>query len=516
MQVKCLHPIVLLNPEARKRALEFTHLYIKGKNVCHIMELVLLDFYKYTPKHYNVSVDDVDSCYLYNYKTGEVLPFYIVSPCGKCLLCRKRKANALAARAVAETNTCGVPPLFITFTYNNFNLPKTDLGHQTLQKVDFQLFMKRLRSLLDGECIEHNLRYLACGEYGHKTKRPHYHVLLWNFPCGCFANMLDVQAFIQKAWSRYQVDICNRRIPMLKQCTVCPYHQYKFADKCSSCADHCSGQRIYNKNGSLVYRRLPLGSIKILPSNAGAPAYITKYLVKGSNAPFIDCEPPFRCASNRNGGIGSAFVRSMRKEILDNPTLQAIPIVDQVTGSAKTFYLPVDSWVKNTLIPSPSQYLKKSQYETVREFVNIYQLFNHAVQQLYRLWPMDKYVDGELVYYKDKFCDPSTRSLWRDAYMHCSPYVCPDIEGINYGNWIKSRELFNDYIYTLTTRLDNLARKCLEINIPVSYFCQRDKYLKDRLYGFKRLFKDSKELNLQALSENIASSIERNRWREYF
>lgn len=67
---------------------------------------------------------------------------------------------------------------FITLTYDEEKVPWKDTKegtYQTLNKVDFQQFMKRLR-YYSGE----KLRYFACGEYGPDTLRPHYHALVWN------------------------------------------------------------------------------------------------------------------------------------------------------------------------------------------------------------------------------------------------------------------------------------------------------------------------------------------------
>jgi len=75
--------------------------------------------------------------------------------------------------------------LFITLTYDTLKIPITKRGFMTLQKRDVQLFMKRLR-----KANKNKLKYFLCGEYGGKTKRPHYHVILFN------ANIET----IQKAW----------------------------------------------------------------------------------------------------------------------------------------------------------------------------------------------------------------------------------------------------------------------------------------------------------------------------
>lgn len=57
---------------------------------------------------------------------------------------------------------------FITLTYSNDNVPSE------LKVKDVQNFIKYLRFEL-----KQPLRYFATGEYGSKTKRPHYHLILF-------------------------------------------------------------------------------------------------------------------------------------------------------------------------------------------------------------------------------------------------------------------------------------------------------------------------------------------------
>lgn len=56
---------------------------------------------------------------------------------------------------------------FCTFTYKN-------LKTTNLVKSDFQNMVKRLRHK------EKQLKYFACGEYGEKTNRPHWHAIMFN------------------------------------------------------------------------------------------------------------------------------------------------------------------------------------------------------------------------------------------------------------------------------------------------------------------------------------------------
>lgn len=95
---------------------------------------------------------------------------YQMIPCGKCPGCRIDKANEWATRAVIEAQKWP-KNAFLTLTYSNEYLPK----NRTLIKADLQKFWKRLRKK------ETNIRYIACGEYGPKTLRPHYHAIVFNY-----------------------------------------------------------------------------------------------------------------------------------------------------------------------------------------------------------------------------------------------------------------------------------------------------------------------------------------------
>lgn len=94
-------------------------------------------------------------------------------PCGQCIGCRLQRSAQWATRAMHEKRLHR-DSAFLTLTYRDEALTKTKDG-ATLVLRDLQLFMKRLR-------LERplGLRFLACGEYGELTKRPHYHVLLLN------------------------------------------------------------------------------------------------------------------------------------------------------------------------------------------------------------------------------------------------------------------------------------------------------------------------------------------------
>lgn len=97
-------------------------------------------------------------------------------PCGQCVGCRLERSRQWAIRMVHEAqlheSNC-----FITLTFDDDHLKDRDQP-MSLDKRDFQLFMKRLRKVYP------NVRYYMCGEYGERLKRPHYHAILFglDFP----------------------------------------------------------------------------------------------------------------------------------------------------------------------------------------------------------------------------------------------------------------------------------------------------------------------------------------------
>ena len=92
--------------------------------------------------------------------------------CGQCINCRINYTSMWSLRLIYELSTCNSAS-FLTLTYDTEHYP-TDCG---LHKDDLQKFFKRLRINLKREYHEFSpkLRYYACGEYGSKTKRAHYH-----------------------------------------------------------------------------------------------------------------------------------------------------------------------------------------------------------------------------------------------------------------------------------------------------------------------------------------------------
>lgn len=111
-------------------------------------------------------------------------------PCGRCGYCLANRAFDWSLRLSSEYKN-SLWSWFITLTYATEFLPtilKTrpiigrhfDLKDKvTLDVRDLQLFLKRVRKA-NGKETTLQFRYYACGEYGGRYGRPHYHILAFN------------------------------------------------------------------------------------------------------------------------------------------------------------------------------------------------------------------------------------------------------------------------------------------------------------------------------------------------
>lgn len=107
-------------------------------------------------------------------------PYYISYPCGKCPLCARKRLSNWIFRVQQEQKRA-LTSTFITLTYDDNHLPTNN----TANKRDIQLFHKRLRKYRKTIPFWDNypLRYICVSEYGTKsTKRPHYHLIAFNYP----------------------------------------------------------------------------------------------------------------------------------------------------------------------------------------------------------------------------------------------------------------------------------------------------------------------------------------------
>lgn len=114
-----------------------------------------------------VGTREVSEKMLVNPETGEVFEPFEVG-CGKCIECINLHKVVWQHR-LEDEKKCHDRCCFITLTY-----AETD---GNLHPDDLTKFIKRLRKAVEPMKI----RYYACGEYGSKGKRPHYHLVIFGY-----------------------------------------------------------------------------------------------------------------------------------------------------------------------------------------------------------------------------------------------------------------------------------------------------------------------------------------------
>lgn len=108
-------------------------------------------------------------------------------PCGQCIGCRLSYSRQWATRCVLEAMEYPEDYNYaLTLTYDPLLVPrpvkctKLDTGEVfekfPLEPKDLQDFMKSIRYYFAEHFNHQGIRFFACGEYGDKNERPHFHV----------------------------------------------------------------------------------------------------------------------------------------------------------------------------------------------------------------------------------------------------------------------------------------------------------------------------------------------------
>lgn len=209
-------------------------------------------------------------------------PGSITVPCGRCIGCQLDKSLDWAARLSMELKYHD-SAYFVTLTYSDEFIPKRKyidhltgevLEAQSLQKKDFQDFMKRLRYYFPSDSI----RFFCAGEYGDRTFRPHYHAIIFGL------HLDDLKPYKKSAhgFQYYTSDKLNR-----------VWSVQRFGVSC------------------------PLGFVVVADVSFETCAYTARYVTKklyGRDQNFYkltNIEPPW-CLMSRRPGIGVQY-------LLDHP-----------------------------------------------------------------------------------------------------------------------------------------------------------------------------------------------------
>lgn len=214
-------------------------------------------------------------------------------PCGKCLPCKTRRVSGWSFRLLKEADRSD-SALFVTLTYNTDHVPITNKGYMSLNKRDLQLFFKRLRTETDrstkNTIWDKKIKYYAVGEYGGKSKRPHYHIILYN------AEYHNIEA----AWKKGSIHY-GQLTP-----ASCAY-TLKYISKDSTIPEHANDDRL--PEFSLMSKRL-------------GDNYLTQKMIAWHKALGFASIDRFYCTTAT--GIKLAMPRYYKKKIFDPIELQLI------------------------------------------------------------------------------------------------------------------------------------------------------------------------------------------------
>lgn len=118
--------------------------------------------------------------------------------CGQCMPCRVNRRRAKAARILLEWMVSPLGGAFLTLTYDEEAVPR-ELGLdgcpvRVLSRADLRDFLKRFRHHFNSQ-----VRFAGVGEYGSRTQRPHYHLVVMGDP-------LEIEDAACQAWQAGFVD----------------------------------------------------------------------------------------------------------------------------------------------------------------------------------------------------------------------------------------------------------------------------------------------------------------------
>ena len=153
-----------------------------------------------------------------------LLPYTCLDlPCGKCVECLQQKSTEWSYRIILESSLYE-KNCFCTLTYS-----KTT---GELFKSDFQKFMKRLRKFLQLTKI----RFFACGEYGSKGRRPHFHCIIFGWQPNDLVifnkkEKLYGSQILEKIWTHGFVSVSPLTLETAKYCAKYLQKLNKLKDK---------------------------------------------------------------------------------------------------------------------------------------------------------------------------------------------------------------------------------------------------------------------------------------------
>lgn len=158
---------------------------------------------------------------------------FIKIPCGDCVGCQEAYSKEWATRMTLEAEKWP-SNYFLTLTYDDYHIPIQDelcnkktgeifendnWMQGTVLKEDCQKFLKDLRRQWEYHYKHQGIRFYLSSEYGPSTNRPHYHMILFNFPIPVEeleirkvdrdGNIHWTHKRLEKIWGKGFIDLCE-------------------------------------------------------------------------------------------------------------------------------------------------------------------------------------------------------------------------------------------------------------------------------------------------------------------
>lgn len=308
------------------------------------------------PAKAKIKSNELDDCYYLNVHSGEMIPLYIEVPCNKCIICKDRKAVQWATRVTCEGNYHAFCPWWITLTYNDIHCPAEGLVKRELQNF-FKRFRERVSRLLGTDV---HIRFVAVGEYGGNTARPHYHAVIFGLPA---MDARDVLTMLEHSWSM--------RVSYKKFRSIMNIYGDRAKDFTFIAPD---------KNGKTMYY-LRYGFAYVKPAHDNTPLYLAKYMFKPEVNTPKGCNPNF-CLASRKNGIGYDYIQEYMEYHRRNPHVTQIVFKNKHTEKLCSFGIP--QYFKDYWFPTPSKIIPnevRQAYVRTQSYLNYYSaLVNELVK----------------------------------------------------------------------------------------------------------------------------------------
>lgn len=237
--------------------------------------------------------------------------------CGQCLPCRINRRRIWSGRIQLEAAQYA-ENVFLTLTYADEFLPRLPKGGlPTLEPSHLKLFMHRVRTRARRSAVLSNrqVRFFAVGEYGDISFRPHYHVVLFNFPSCVRGGTLSPPAY--------------------KRC----------CGPCDFIADCWYGE---DDHGD----RAPFGKVDLLPLSPHLAQYIGGYVTKKMvryDDPRLEGRYPEFARQSLKPGIGAGALHDVADVLLRYYDVEAeLGDVPAVLGHGRK-ELPLGRYLRSQL-----------------------------------------------------------------------------------------------------------------------------------------------------------------------